>query len=99
MQPVTLPPDAYDWAEEVAQGWIDWVKGAAVDVIGDVEELRPVRPAPGTPWHDPDRPRPREVTSAAIDAIVALTLEAARRPNPDDALTSRAAKLARRFRR
>jgi hypothetical protein len=99
MQPVTLPPDAYDWAEEVAQGWVDWVKGAGVDVVGDVEELRPVRPAPGTPWHDPDKPRPREVTSAAIDAIVALTLEAARRPDPDDTLTSRAAKLARYLRR
>ena len=99
MQPVTLPPDAYDWAEEVAQGWIDWVKGANVDVVGDLEELRPVRPPAGAEWRDPDRPRPRDVTSAAIDAIVALTLEAARRPDPDDTLTSRAAKLARYLRR
>jgi hypothetical protein len=99
MQPVALPPDAYDWAEEVAQSWIDWIKGAGIDVVGDVEELRPLRPAPGTPWHDPDKPRPREVTSAAVDAIVALTLEAARRPDPDDTLTSRAARLARNLRR
>jgi hypothetical protein len=99
MQPVMLPPAAYDWAEEVAQGWVDWVKGAGVDVVGDVEELRPVRPAPDTPWHDPDKPRPREVTSAAIDAIVALTLEAARRPDPDNSLTSRAARVARNLRR
>ncbi len=42
---------------------------------------------------------PRDVTSAAVDAIVALTLEAARRPDPDDTLTSRAAKLARYLRR
>ena len=88
MQPVTLPPDAYDWAEEVAQGWIDWVKGANVDVVGDLEELRPVRPPAGAEWHDPDRPRPRDVTSAAIDAIVALSLEAARRPDPDDTRSS-----------
>ena len=99
MQPVTLPPDAYDWAEEVAQGWIEWVKGAGVHVVGDVEELRPVRPPADAPWHDPDRPRPRDVTSAAVDAIVALTLEAARRPDPEDTLTSRAAKLARHLRR
>jgi hypothetical protein len=98
-QPVTLPPDAYDWAEEVAQSWIDWVKGAGVDVVGDLEELRPVRPAPGTVWHDPDKPRPRDVTSAALDALVAVTLEAARRPDPDDTLTSRATKLARYLRR
>lgn len=99
MQPVTLPPDAYDWAEEVAQGWIDWIKGAGVEVVGDIEELRPVRPGPDAPWQDPDRPRPREVTSAAVDAIVALTLEAARRPDPDDTLASRAARLARHLRR
>ena len=99
MQPVTLPPQAYDWAEEIAQGWIDWVKGAGVDVVGDLEELRPVRPPEDARWHDPDRPSPREVSSAAVDAIVALTLEAARRPDPDDTLTARAAKLARHLRR
>ena len=100
MQPVTLPPDAYDWAEEVAQGWIDWVKGC--------ERRRGRRPRGAAArsdrpadaeWRDPDRPRPRDVTSAAVDAIVALTLEAARRPDPDDTLTSRAAKLARYLRR
>jgi hypothetical protein len=68
-------------------------------VVGDLEELRPARPAPGTVWHDPDKPRPRDVTSAALDALVAVTLEAARRPDPDDTLTSRAAKLARYLRR
>ena len=99
MHPVTLPPDAFDWAEEVAQGWVDWVEGSGIHVVGDLEELRPARPEPGTRWRDPDRPRPREVTSAAIDAIVALALEAARRPDPDDTMTSRAAKLAGRLRR
>ena len=99
MVPVTLPPEAYDWAEEVAQGWIDWVKAAGVDVVGDLEELRPVRPAADTVWQDPDEPRARDVNAAAVDAIVALTLEAARRPDPDDTLGSRAAKLARYFRR
>lgn len=99
MRPVTLPPEAYDWAEEVAQGWVDWVKEAGVDVVGDLDELRPLRPSAGSEWQDPDRPRPRDVTSAAIDAVVALTLEAARRPDPDDTLTSRAARLARYLRR
>ena len=67
--------------------------------VGDVEELRPVRPAPDAVWADPDEPRARDVTSAAVDAIVALTLEAARRPDPDEGLGSRAAKLARYLRR
>jgi hypothetical protein len=99
MQPVTLPPDAYDWAEEIAQGWIDRVKGAGVDVVGDLEELRPVRPPAGSVWMDPDKPRPRDVNSAAVDAIVALALEAGRRPDPGDTLSSRAARLARQLRR
>jgi hypothetical protein len=99
MTPVMLPPEAHDWAEEVAQGWIDWVKGAGVDVVGDLDDLRPVRPPAGTAWQDPDQPRAREVTSAAVDAIVALTLEAARRPDPDDTLASRATRLARYLRR
>jgi len=99
MVPVTLPPDAYDWAEEIAQTWIDWAKGSGVDVVGDLEELRPARPPGGEAWQDPDRPRPRDVTSAAVDAIVALTLEAARRPDPDDNLAARAARLARHLRR
>ena len=99
MVPVTLPPEAYDWAEEIAQGWIDWVKAAGVDVIGDLEELRPVRPTPDTVWQDPDKPRARDVNAAAVDAIVALTLEAARRPDPGNKLGSRATKLARYLRR
>jgi hypothetical protein len=99
IRPVTLPPEAHDWAEEVAHGWIEWVKDAGVDVVGDLDELRPVRPPPGVEWQDPDKPRPRDVSSAALDALVAVTLEAARRPDPDDTLASRAAKLARYLRR
>ena len=61
--------------------------------------MQPVRPPADAVWHDPDRPRPRDLTSAAVDALVAVTLEAARRPDPDDTLTSRAARLARYLRR
>jgi hypothetical protein len=99
MLPVTLPPTAYDWADEVADSWIEWVKDAGIDVVGDLDELRPVRAAPDAGWQDPDRPRSRDVSAAALDALVAMTLEAARRPDPDDTLTSRAAKLARHLRR
>ncbi len=84
MVPVTLPPDAYDWAEEIAQTWIDWAKGSGVDVVGDLEELRPVRPAGR---RGVARPRPAPAARRhlrRLDALVALTLEAARRPDPDD---------------
>jgi hypothetical protein len=98
MTPVTLPPDAYDWAEEVAQSWIDWVKGAGVDVVGDLDELRPVRPPADSTWRTPTDPAPRGLLGGGRrDRRV--TLEAARRPDPDDTLTSRAARLARHLRR
>ncbi len=99
MVPVTLPPEAHEWADEVAQSWIEWAKVSGVDVVGDLEELRPVRPAPDAEWRDPDKPRPRDVASAGLDALVALALEAASRPDPDDTLGARAAKLARYLRR
>lgn len=99
MQSVSLPPELHGWAEEIAQLWIDRVTEAGVRVVGDLEELRPAPPEPDAPWQDPDKPRPRDVNAAAVDAIVALTLEAARRPDPDQALPTRAARLARYLRR
>jgi len=89
MTRVTLPPGAYDWATEVAESWIEWAEGAKVDVIGDLEELLPVRPDPEQPWANPDAPRAREVADAALDALVAVVLEAGRRPLPEEPLTTK----------
>ncbi len=61
-------------------------------MIGDVTELlgapgpatwrggdrRVVDPGGVVPWADPDAPRAQEVADAAVDAIAALALEAAR---------------------
>jgi len=98
MTRVTLPPADYDWAEEVAESWIEWAQGAQIDVVGDLEELRPRRPAEDEPWVNPDRPRPRDVADAAVDALVAVVLEAARRPDPDTALRAKVVKAVRRAR-
>ncbi len=98
MAKVTLPPDAFPWAEEVAAEWIDWVRGSGIDVIGDVEELRPVPPA-GKAWANPDTPRRVEVIDAALDALVALTLETASRPDPGEQLTAKLGRATRRLRR
>ena len=93
---ITLPPAAHDWAEEVAQEWIDWIQGSGIDVIGDVEDLRPVRPE--GPWQNPDRPRPRKLADAGLDALVAAVQEGARRPDPDRAPVARLGRAARRLR-
>ena len=41
-------PHRFDWAEEQADLWVDWLKASGVHIVGDVEDLRPVRPTPRT---------------------------------------------------
>ena len=81
--PVRLPPHRIEWAEEQAEVWVDWLKTSGVHVVGDVEELRPVRPDPDAEWQHPGRVPNKLKLNAAVDALAAMTLEAARRPDPD----------------
>ena len=97
-KPIVLPPEAADWADEVADRWIAWAEDSGVDVVGDLGDLRPVRLDPGARWRDPDRPRPSEGTSAALDALTAVILEASRRGVPEDRLVSRLTKVRDRIR-
>ncbi|MFZ5848216.1 MAG: hypothetical protein ACOYX5_12620 [Actinomycetota bacterium] len=94
----TLPPRLYPWAEEVANHWIDWIEGSGIDVVGDVEDLRPVPPPKGARWADPDRPDPAQVAEAAIEALAVMTREAAEREDPNAQITVRMSKAARRLR-
>ena len=97
MTRVMLPPAAFPWAAEVAEEWVDWVRRSGIDVIGDVADLRPVAPAEGTDWANPDRPRRADMLDAALDALVALALEAASRRDPLTQLSSRLGRAARRL--
>lgn len=98
MTKATLPPGLFPWAEEIAEEWIEWVEGAGIDVIGDVNELRPVPPPEGTKWRDPDRPKRADVADAAIEALAAMTKQAAQRTDPEDQLTAKIGRAARRLR-
>jgi hypothetical protein len=80
--PVTLRPDSYDWVEERTERSLEWIRASGIDVIGDLDELRPTRPAPDERWHNPDRVKKRAITRAAIGALSSMTAEAARRPDP-----------------
>ena len=75
--PVRLPPERYDFAEQQGELWIDWIKGSGVDVVGDLDDLRPRRPAEGVEWRNPDRVRAKLELSAALDALTVMTREAA----------------------
>jgi hypothetical protein len=93
---IELPPGEYDWVAGLADGWIDWVREHGVDVHGDLDELRPVRPDDTARWVDPDDAPPREVTGAALDALAAALAEAARREDPGERPVAR---ILRRLRR
>ncbi len=98
MTRATLPPEAFPWADEIAEEWIEWIQGSGVDVVGDVEDLRPVPPPEGETWVDPDKPKRKDVIDAALDALVAATMEAASRPDPNDQLSAKVGRAARRLR-
>lgn len=100
VQQVRLAEESHAWACGVAEQWIEWVEGSGVDVVGDVDDLRP------RPWEPPpppgrlvDDPKQSEVVDAALDAIVALLGETARRRDPDAAFAARVAKAAKVRRR
>ena len=95
---ITLPPPAYDWVEELSHQWLEWIEQARVDVVGDVADLIPTRPAADEPWHDPDRVKPRKRLAVAMAALAAMTSEAASRPDPDHQFAARVRKSAERLR-
>jgi len=97
--PVRLPPSDYDWAEEVAERWIHYLKQSGVHVVGDYDDLRPIRPPENARWHNPDRVPPRQRLRVSLDALAAMTREAAARPAPDQRFTHRMRQRAERMRR
>jgi hypothetical protein len=72
-QLAALPPEVAAEMSVLENEWIDWVRTAGIDVVGDLSDLRP-DPIEGD-WTDPDRPRPKQVLGAALDALAALTIE------------------------
>ena len=88
-QPVRLPPASFDWVRERGEQWREWVTQSGIHVVGDVDELLPVPEDPDAKWHDPDNVRARKRASVALDALAAMTQEAASRPDPDRGLVRR----------
>lgn len=86
---VMLPPDRFDWAEEQARLWIDWLQGSGVDVVGEPSDLLPMRPPEGQRWRNPDRASSKNLSRTAVNALAIMTREAAERPNPEAHLGSK----------
>ena len=95
---VRLPPDRFEWAADRAERWIEWIEGSGVHVVGDLEDLRPVPLTDDEAYVDPDRVSGKRQLNAALDALAAMTHEAARRHDPDKALAGRVRAGAERLR-
>jgi hypothetical protein len=93
-KPIRIPPAAYDWVEERTGRWLEWIAGSGIDVVGSLDELRITRPDPDETWHNPDRVRARRQLKAALDALAAMTHEAAARPDPTKGPLSKLKKRA-----
>jgi hypothetical protein len=87
--PVRLPPDDYDWVERLSGRWVDYLQQSGVHVVGDLDDLRPVRPGADATWHNPDRVPARQRLQVSLDALAAMTREAAARPDPDQRFSRR----------
>lgn len=83
---VRIPPPLYPWIMQKTDLWIEWTEQSRIHVVGDLNDLRPPPPDPEALWHNPDRVRPRLQLQAALDALAAMTEEAARREDPEATL-------------
>lgn len=79
---VRVPPALHPWLEEKTARWTEWAEQSGVDIVGSLDDLRVPAPDPAARWRDPDRSRPRQQLEAALDALAAMTDEAARRGDP-----------------
>lgn len=98
MTRATLPPRLFPWVNQVAEEWIEWIEGSGVNLVGDVDELRPVPPPEDQRWRNPDRPSRKEMLDAALDALAVMTEEAARRRDPQQQLTGKVSKAMKSIR-
>lgn len=100
--PATVPPDLRAWVAEVAESWVAGLAESGFEVLGDLDDLRPVWPPDAGTWQDPDAPDPGAVLTRAVDAL-AWTIEhgarAATAPPPPGATPRRPSPLARLRRR
>ena len=96
---LTLPPDAHEWAAELAQSWIATLKERGYDVVGDLADLTGAPPVPAGSYVDPDQPDEAQVADAALDAITALVVENGRLVRAEQDLAGRLAETERALER
>ncbi len=87
---LSVPPEVWEWAEDLSRKWVSELALRAYDVSGDLDDLLP---RPALPWADPDDPDPEQLAEAGLNALTALTVEAARLRDQQRVLTDEIADL------
>lgn len=70
---LTLPERHRDWAEQEAEQIIARIVATGVEVIGDLEDLRPQ--ASSKPYVDPDQLPPDTLLEAALDGLAGMAVQ------------------------
>jgi hypothetical protein len=97
--PILLPPNSHAWARERGAAWTEWLEQSGVDVIGDPAELVPEPLPEEYTYRHPDRVSSKAQLDAALDALAAMTEEAASRPDPDASMLGRLRRAREAYRR
>jgi hypothetical protein len=75
---IIAPPDRYAWTHARAEEFIAGIRAGGYDVVGDLEELRPLAPPDEQTYLHPDDVPESEVISVAVEAIARLAMHMAR---------------------
>jgi hypothetical protein len=97
--PILLPPRLHPWARERGEAWVEWLEQSGVDVVGDPADLLPAPWPEGRRYQHPDRVSDKAQLQAALDALAAMTEEAASRPDPDASMLGRIRRAREAYRR
>jgi hypothetical protein len=98
-RPILLPPKFHDWARERGEEWVEWLEQSGVEVIGDPADLVPEPLPEGQKFKHPDRVSSKAQLASALDALAAMTEEAASRPDPDASMLRRLKRAREAYRR
>lgn len=79
-----VPPETWAWADDLSRSWVEEIEKRGYDVVGDLDDLVPDPPTGR--YADPDHPRERMVSAAAVDAIRALLMEVVTVQDREEAL-------------
>ncbi len=72
---LSVPPEVWTWADQLSRSWVAELEQRGYDVAGDLDDLLPREALPFT---DPDDPGAEALADAALRALAAMTIEAAR---------------------